>query len=252
MKPAAIILFALLVIIAGMFLLAKTKKEDLGRFFKFISYTVVISGFAIILIVIQLSIIRMVGHCRNNFMHKVGCNKEMPFPPPCDHKMMMMNDDMMDGNNKIIKKIEIVGNDKCGMMKMEGNTGCEMGPGCMMKMGSNDGCKMETNCMMKMENDKGCGTGMVCNLKCLSPQERSMIIAKRISDKVSLTADQLPKVQALILDISNKKDALMKSGNDDPIKMEGLIKKHRQESLDALKKLLTPAQIKLLPEDFPL
>ncbi len=239
MKSAAIILFALLVIIAGMFLLAKTKKEDLGRFFKFISYTVVISGFVIILIVVQLSILRMAGQSRNNFMYfgwHYGNDKEMPFPPPCNHKMMMMNDDMMEGNHHFIKKIEIDGNNKCGMMKMDGNAVCEMGPGCMMKMRDNNGC----------------GTNPACNLKCLSPQERAIIIAKRISDKVSLTTDQLPKVQTLILDISNKKEAIIKTGNEDPIKLEGLMKKHRQESMDALKKLLTPAQIKLLPEDFPL
>jgi len=240
MRPAAVILFALLVIIAGMYLLAKTKKEDLGRFFKFISYFVVISGLAIILIVIQLSIFRMVGVCREKFMHmrmNKECNKEMPFQMG-NHKMcMMMNNDEMDGCNKVVKKIEIVGDDKCDMMKMDGNNmPCGMGPTCMMKMGG----------------DKSCGTGSGCDLKCLSPEERAMVITKRISDKVTLTADQFTKVQALILDISNKKEAMMKQTDGDPIKLEGMMKKYKQENMDAIKKLLTPAQIKLLPEDFPM
>ncbi len=238
MKPAIVILFALLVIVAGMFLLAKSKKEELGKFFKFISYTVVISGFVIIFIVIQISIIRTLGECRNKFMyfgmHK-GFNKEMPCPMP-DHKMIMMNEDIMNDGNNIIKKIEIVGDDKCGMMKI----------------GSGNGCGMSTNCIMKMGNDKGCGSGTSCQLKCLSPEERAMVITKRISDKVTLTTEQFTKVQALLIEISKKKEILMKEGGEDPIKIEGLMKKHEQERIDAIKKLLTPAQIKLLPEDLPM
>jgi hypothetical protein len=237
MKPLAIILFAFLVIVAGMFLLARTRKDELGRFFKFISYLVVISGFAIILIVIQLSIFRMFGECRNRFshfgMHK-GFNKEMPCPVG-DNKMIFMNEEIMDEGN-LVRKIEINGDEDPCMMKTGGNNGCGMGPGGMMKI----------------QLDKSCGNGPACDLKCLAPQERAMIITKRISDKVTLSTEQFTKVQALILDISGKREILMKQSINDPIKMDAMMKQHHQESMDALKKLLTAAQIKLLPEDFPL
>lgn len=46
---------ALLAIVAGMFLLAKTRAEALGKFFKFVSYTVIVAGF--------LCLICCIMHC---------------------------------------------------------------------------------------------------------------------------------------------------------------------------------------------
>lgn len=46
MHGLAVMSMTLLAIVAGMFLLAKAKKEELGAFFKIVSYTVVLAGFA--------------------------------------------------------------------------------------------------------------------------------------------------------------------------------------------------------------
>lgn len=56
------ICLALLVIVAGMFLLAKTRTELLGKFFKFVSYMVIILGFLCVVCCLIHCFCPM-GHC---------------------------------------------------------------------------------------------------------------------------------------------------------------------------------------------
>ena len=73
---------ALLVIVAGMFLLAKTSKDNLGKFFKIVSYFVIISGFLVIFCSITYGIVRM------KMRHECkSCNREMFMNRGCE--MMM-------------------------------------------------------------------------------------------------------------------------------------------------------------------
>jgi hypothetical protein len=61
---------SLIAIVSGTFLLAKTKSEALGSFFKFISWFVIIMGF--------LSLICLGIRCMKHSCHREGkCGKEM-------------------------------------------------------------------------------------------------------------------------------------------------------------------------------
>ena len=63
---------SLLAIVAGMHLLAKTKKEDLGKFFKYVSYFVIVVGFLSIACIGA----RGIMHCRYGRGHcgmQQGC-----------------------------------------------------------------------------------------------------------------------------------------------------------------------------------
>ena len=62
MHGLVVISFILIAIVAGMFLLAKTKKEELGLFFKVVSYIVIAVGFAAL---ICLAVRCFCGTCHN-------------------------------------------------------------------------------------------------------------------------------------------------------------------------------------------
>lgn len=53
---------SLLAIVAGMFLLAKSKTENLGNFFKYVSYFIVLVGFLSLVCIAGRGAMRMCGH----------------------------------------------------------------------------------------------------------------------------------------------------------------------------------------------
>jgi hypothetical protein len=113
----------LLVIAAGMHLLAKTNKEALGSFFRFVSWMLIVSGFLAIALCTLMCICRM---CMHHGMMKR------------QHMMMMnacmnggCNEEMMEGGNRqiIIKKFG--GDGECPMMQGSCEGGhCEKGGEC--------------------------------------------------------------------------------------------------------------------------
>ena len=85
---------SLLTILAGTLLLAKMKKEDLGKFFSYISWFFVVVGFILFLIFIAGGICKMKHHCmpgkdecRQEMMMK-GCPSGMPGGACCSPGMM--------------------------------------------------------------------------------------------------------------------------------------------------------------------
>ena len=123
---------ALLAIVAGMYLLAKTKKEELGKLFKWVSYIVVICGFLCLACLLGQGIVHL------------SCRTGICGPERC-HGMGMMP-----------------GGPHCGM-GMEGGMCAPMGGGCMKGMqgcckgheGMGRGCRGEMGkCGMEK---KGCG-----------------------------------------------------------------------------------------------
>jgi hypothetical protein len=116
--------FALLLtaIAAGMFLLAKTNKDGLGNFYRFVSWFIIVSGFLGILLCGMMCLFRM---CCGGF-HNREHDKMMMF-----HNGMNMNfeDEMENGDNKriIIKK---TGGEE---MECEGN--CKKDGGCCKEGG---------------------------------------------------------------------------------------------------------------------
>ena len=130
-----LLILALVVIMAGTLLLAKVKKEGLGKFFKFISWFNIILGFLMFIHFIAGGACKMAHHCCKD---KQGCNKEMKMNQ-CGKEMKGsccftgrfgdMDDD--DGNCRVI--CVMMNKDMCGdTMKMDG---CMPKPGCMNKPG---------------------------------------------------------------------------------------------------------------------
>lgn len=90
----------LLVITGGMFLLAKTQKENLGNLFKYISYFVIVVGFLALLCTTARGVKRMMGgscmkaekcmpmqmNCMQGGMG--GCCNQMMMSGGCNHGMM--------------------------------------------------------------------------------------------------------------------------------------------------------------------
>ncbi|MBI5219539.1 MAG: hypothetical protein HY958_11465 [Bacteroidia bacterium] len=80
---AVVICFALLVVILGMFLLAKTRSENLGKFFGFVSYFVIVFGFVMILFALQAALFQCIMH------HK--------YERECMRDNLIMRHEPMDG-----------------------------------------------------------------------------------------------------------------------------------------------------------
>jgi hypothetical protein len=85
--------FILLALVAGMFLLAKTKKEELGGFFKLVSYLVIGISFLALILVAGRHTCRMIckkGKCQTEGSCMIGgeaCEEQMM---KCEHRTTMM------------------------------------------------------------------------------------------------------------------------------------------------------------------
>lgn len=124
-----LLLISLLAILAGVLLLAKTRKDQLGKFFTFVSWFFVVVGFVLFIGFISLSVCKMSNCCRTG---KAG-----------RHQMMMM---------------------KSYPMGMEKGKSCAVGmkdgkccPDGMMKgRACPSGMMGGQNCKTMMENGKCC------------------------------------------------------------------------------------------------
>ena len=107
---------ALLALAGGMFLLAKTRKEDLGRFFEFISYFIIIASF----LIMSLAII----HCFTKILVRRACHLQ-------NHECIMETQNQIPQIGKKFSHHE----------EMEGMNGCYK----MRKDGKND-TTIENHC----------------------------------------------------------------------------------------------------------
>jgi len=127
-KVIVLVLLASLVLIAGMFLLAKSKKEDLGKMFNIVAYGTI--SLSVLVIVFAI-----VGSCLMCCMHHnkgYKCESKKECKMKCDDR------------------------DKCSMMDQGGK--CSKGGSCPMSGGG--------NCMMGGKGDCGMmgGKGGECSM----------------------------------------------------------------------------------------
>jgi len=90
------IAISLLAILAGTLLLAKTKKEELGKFFTYISWFFIVVGFLLFVAFVAGGICKMKHHCMGG---EQGCQKEMMMKdcPPGMHGGACCPEDMRQG-----------------------------------------------------------------------------------------------------------------------------------------------------------
>jgi len=147
-----VLLIALVVIMAGTLLLAKVKKDGLGKFFKFISWLNIIIGFLMLILIICGGVCKMAHHCKKGKEGKEGCNKEM--------KMDCCKKDMKTGNCFFMKKFcDMDNDDEDGggrvvyiIMNKDMNCDSSMMAGCMNKPGCMNmpGCDTMKSCCPKI------------------------------------------------------------------------------------------------------
>ena len=124
---------ALLVIVAGMKLMAQAQKESLGNLYKYVSWFVVVMGFLCLLCVGMHCAMR----CHRNHCERMENRCEMHEHSGCN-EMMHCNHGMMGGC--------MMHNGGCNEMMEGGN--CNMGNGNCNHMGGDCKEKMESNCEM--------------------------------------------------------------------------------------------------------
>lgn len=135
--------FALLLIAiaAGMFLLAKTNKDNLGNFFRFVSWFIIVSGLLGVLF------------CGMTCMFCICC-------PGMEHEKMMMfrhgpgtcDENMQWGERHMMMK-KFYDDDECPMMKKNCCKGEEEG-NCCKEEGEKNGCCDKGNCDKNMKIKK--------------------------------------------------------------------------------------------------
>src|SRR5262245_6440648 len=74
-----------------------------------------------------------------------------------------------------------------------------------------------------------------------TPQERAMAQTLVMKEKLGLSSEQVPKVEAINLDTAQKVEPVLK-GNERPLIKLRTIKQAEQERDTALQKVLTPQQ----------
>lgn len=114
---------SLLVIVAGMFLLAKTQKENLSNMFKYVSYFVVFSGFVILFGGGMFTVVKKcVRHMKNSQSHCEGGNECSSKHKSCSR----MEGCEEGGEMRIEKRIVINGEEmECEEGKAEGKDCCK-------------------------------------------------------------------------------------------------------------------------------
>jgi hypothetical protein len=214
-----LICLALIALVGGMILLSKTKKDNLGGFFKFVSWFVIVMSFAVILFSVGT------GMCRG-FRHACGkgCMKERG----CMYGPQGMMKCGPDGRVCMIPCCEK-----------------EMRKCCMNKE-NEMGCKGEGKEMIgcgKYMNKMCAGKGM----ENMTPEQKAENKVKMLTEKLKLTSAQIPKVKEAFLKCFQTCEMNMKAAGGDKEKCEMLCKKCKSDKMDALTKVLTPEQMKNLP-----
>lgn len=198
----------LIALVGGMILLSKTRKDSLGGFFKFVSWFVIFCSFAVIVFAIGTGMCRGFRHC---------CNKGY-------------------------------GYEKCEMKGQQGMMCCmKDGKMCMMKC-----CEAEKD-MGCMEKEKiGCGQekSMMCagnDMDKMTPEQKADNNVKMLTEKLKLTTEQIPKVKEIFLKCVQTCEMNMKAAGGDKVKCDMMCGKACKDRNEALKKVLTPEQMKNLP-----
>ena len=112
---------SLLVIIAGMFLLAKTQKENLSNLFKYVSYFVILTGF---LMLFGGGLLFMAKKCMKHVeaRSEMNCHKHKKHQKACSHMSMCEQGEGMceEGGEMCIEKRIVINGE-------EMNEECEKG-----------------------------------------------------------------------------------------------------------------------------
>jgi hypothetical protein len=205
--------FTLLALVAGMFLLNKTRKDNLGGFFKFVSWFVIVASFVMMVYAISANCCRIMKH------HGM-----------CGDKCCMTG--------------------PCGMMG-RGHDGCCAGWGDKDKddccKGKDKMCcgdhGMNQIGWAGVDTKKACCEG---DMDKMTPEQKADEKIKMLNEKGKFTAVQLPKIKEIYVKYYKDCGANYKASGGDMEKCEKLCNKFQDEKVEALKKVLTPEQFKTL------
>ena len=133
------IVFTLFALMAGMLLLSKTRKDQLGKFFSMISYLIIIVSLLLLICQCTRGIMRMTCHS-GNCASTEHCSYMSGMDGKCEHgSCMMMHHGCTDGNVRCMEEMK-----EC---KMKGDSAS-------CKMGMKHGCPMEGQDDAKADSGK--------------------------------------------------------------------------------------------------
>lgn len=192
-------------LVAGMFLLAKSKKEALGAFFSFISWFVIAMGIGLIL-----------------------CGITRAFLANCSHKSSFW------GKNHFYKQSCMP---HCCMMQA-GKMACCMHLSGKCFYDDKFYCdSMEDLCNHKMKKMK-----LMDNFSDLTPVQKADSRVKSLTELLDLSQQQIPKVRQILLTSFTEKHKIISENSHDKQKCDILIEKNKELKLQEMKKILTPEQ----------
>src|SRR5258708_6278887 len=110
------IAFTLVALVAGMYLLAKAKRDGLGKSYSWISYIVIVTSLALLLCQLTQGVMRMMA-CRGENREEMMMERECG-----PHDWMMMHHGWMHGHGRCMEDME--------MCKTKSDSGCCMKRGC--------------------------------------------------------------------------------------------------------------------------
>jgi Spy/CpxP family protein refolding chaperone len=198
---------ALLTLSAGMFLLAKTNKEDLGKFFRVISFFIIISSFLVMGLTIVRGFTRMI-------LHKAHMQERMAYP---EHRMHYKYFDHGYRNRGSYERM--------GRWNDEEN-----------RMPGEENERHEFERHEHFEHHE------------MNPEERLEKMTKRFSENLNLKPDQVNKLKEILKASLQKENEIRSQNNGDREQLGKLLKENRQGRIEAIKKILTPEQLKQFNE----
>jgi len=204
---------ALLVLTAGMFLLAKTNKDNLGRFFKFISIFIIACSFLIMGLSLVRGFTKMIlhkaqrqeqGFYREHRQHHRSFDREHPYRR------------MQDWNNR---------DEENNMPEYENEHRSHEFENFREPHQFRDHGWSEKNGGMRVER-----------------------MVERYTTSLNLTADQIIKLKEILKSSFQKQKELMSQPNGNREQFRKLAKENRESRMEAIKKILTPEQLKVFNE----
>lgn len=192
---------ALLAFSTGMFLLAKTRKENLSRFFKAISYLIIIASFLIICLTV-IGGLKSILICRIDNLENREC-------------MMHMQEQIAWMRGRFSLHGEIGGINSWNGMNLPPN-----------------GYERDS-----LENHLNDLTG------------RNDWEIGQQSEKLNLTSEQIKKVQEIFKNsIPQEEEKLTQTNRNNKEVFEKIMREEHQNKMEAIKKILTPIQLRLFNE----
>ena len=206
---------ALLALSAGMFLLAKTNKEDLGKSFKVISYFIIICSFLVMALTVVCGFTRMILHKARGHKH------ERRFHPG----MYRMHRPFFHHGGGY-GRMERWNDEEDGRGPEYENEHHRFGYGY-------EGQERFSNRWEGMESN---------------PEERLERMTRHLSEKMNLNADQTHKLQEILKASMQKENEIRTQTNGNREEFKKLSRENWQNRSEAIKKILTPEQLKLYNE----